>query len=119
MSRPPLFRRVLETPVFERFKIPTIEPYEGTIDPLDHLESYKALMRIQGATDALLCLAFLATLRKSARVWYSLLEPRSIDSFAQPEDKFDAYFSAHQKVPHEPDSLFAVGSRTKSLSRTT
>ena len=42
--------------------MPTIEPYEGITDSLDHLESYKALMRIQGTTDALLCLAFSATL---------------------------------------------------------
>ena len=58
----------MTTPVPEWFKMPNIEPYEGIIDPLDHLESYKALMRIQGTTDALLCLTFPATLWKSARV---------------------------------------------------
>ena len=72
----------MTTSVSEWFKMSNIEPYEGITDPLDHLESYKALMRIQGTIDALLCLAFLATLWKLARVWYSCLEPRSIDSFA-------------------------------------
>ena len=91
-----------------RFKMPNIDPYEGITDSLDHLKSYKALMRIQGTTDILLYLAFLATLRKSARVWYSRLEPRSIDSFAQLECRCVAHFSAHQTVPCEPDSLFGI-----------
>ena len=65
-----------------QFKMPNDEPYEGITDPLDHLESYKALMRIQDTTDVLLYLAFSATLLKSARVWYSHLESRSIDFFA-------------------------------------
>ena len=58
----------MTTPIFEQFKMPNIEHYEGIIDPLDHLESYKALMRIQGVIDALLCLAFSPTLQKLARV---------------------------------------------------
>ena len=44
-----------------------IEPYDGFTNPLDHLESYKALMLLQGASDALLCIAFSITLRKTAR----------------------------------------------------
>ena len=35
-----------------------LEPYDGSLDPLDHLEGYKALMIIQEVTDALLYLAF-------------------------------------------------------------
>lgn len=46
-----------------------MDPYDGIMDPMDHLKSYKALMMIQGTTDALLCLAFLTTLRKATRVW--------------------------------------------------
>lgn len=41
--------------------------YDGTTDSLDHLKSYQALMMIQGANDALLCLAFLATFQKVAQ----------------------------------------------------
>ena len=38
---------------------------------------------------------------------------RSIDSFAQLEYQFTTHFSAHQKVPHEPDSLFAIRRQDK------
>lgn len=47
------------------FKIPHLDPYDGTTDLMEYLESYKALMIIQGTTDTLLCLAFPAILRKA------------------------------------------------------
>lgn len=52
----------MEEPISRRFKMPQLEPYNGTTDPLDHLESYKALIKIQSTFDALLYIAFLATL---------------------------------------------------------
>ena len=44
-----------------------MELYDGTTDPLDHLEVYKSRMRIHGATDVLLCIAFFATLKATAQ----------------------------------------------------
>ena len=88
--------------------MPQIDPYDGISDPLDHMENYKALMMIQGASDALLCIAFPTTLRKMARAWYSGLEPRSIQSFRQLEKMFITYFNASRRMPKEPDSLFSV-----------
>ena len=77
----PLFRFVLDEPIPSRFKMPHVEPYDGSTDPVDHLESYKTLVIIQGTTDALLCIGFPATLRKVARAWYSDLRSGSIYSF--------------------------------------
>lgn len=59
----------MEEPIPTRFKMPQLESYGGTIDPMDHLESYKALLMIQDIMNALLCLAFLATLWKVIQVW--------------------------------------------------
>ena len=56
----------MKAPIPHRFKMPSIELYDGTIDPLDYLEVYKSCMWIQGATDALLCIAFFATLKAMA-----------------------------------------------------
>ena len=41
-----LSRRILDEPILSWFKIPQMEPYDGSTDPIDHLESYKALMMI-------------------------------------------------------------------------
>lgn len=65
-------------------------------------------MRIQGATNILICIAFPATLRKAAQAWYSQLEPQSIDSFSQLEKRFAAYFSAYRKMPRETNNLFSI-----------
>ena len=77
----PLSRLILDEPISSRFKMPHVEPYDGSTDPVDYLKSYKALMTIQGATDVLLCIGFPATLRKAARAWYSDLCSGSIHSF--------------------------------------
>ena len=94
-----------------------MELYDGTTDPLDHLEVYRSRMRIQGATDALLCIAFSATLKATAQTWYTRLEPGSIDSFVQLEEQFLAHFSARRWMPCEPDSLFAIRQQDKESLR--
>lgn len=60
----------MEESVPYRFCLPQLDPYNDTMDPFDHLESYKALMQFQGVTDVLLCIAFPATLRKTTYAWY-------------------------------------------------
>ena len=59
--------KVMEEPIQPQFKMPQTELYDGSVDPLDHLEAFKALMLLHGANEGTLCWAFLATLRKAAR----------------------------------------------------
>ena len=66
--RSPFFPEILSEPVSNRFKMPAIESFDGSVDPMDHIEGYRALMTLQGASDTLLCIAFLATLKKAVRV---------------------------------------------------
>lgn len=54
----------MKEPIPSWFKISQLDPYDGTINLLDYLESYKAFMQIQDTTDTLLYLAFPATLCK-------------------------------------------------------
>ena len=48
-----------------------------------------------------------------ARAWYSHLESRSIDSFAQLEKQLVVYFNTYRRMPREPDSLFAIRQQDK------
>ena len=48
---------ILKEPILGQFKMPQVEPYNGSSDLLDQLESYKLVMILQGASDALLYLA--------------------------------------------------------------
>ena len=46
-------------PLPQKFRMPQIESYDGVKDPLDHLETFKTLMHLQGVPDEIMCRAFL------------------------------------------------------------
>ena len=52
---PPFTPKIMDEVVPPWFKIPQIELYDGSADPLDHLEAFKALMLLHGANDGTLC----------------------------------------------------------------
>ncbi|GFY94437.1 hypothetical protein Acr_09g0008830 [Actinidia rufa] len=65
---PPFTERVLGARISSKFKLPTqLGIYEGKTDPMDHLDSYKSLMSLQGCSDEVMCKAFSATLKGPAR----------------------------------------------------
>ena len=67
----------------QKFRMPQIESYDGVKDPLDHLETFKTLMHLQGVPDEIMCRAFPTTLKGPARVWFSRLTPSSINTFKE------------------------------------
>ena len=56
------------TPLPQKFRMPQVESYDGVKDPLDHLETFKTLMHLQGVPDEIMCRAFPTTLRGAARI---------------------------------------------------
>ena len=48
-----------------KFRMPQVENYDGSKDPLDHLKSFKTLMHLQGVPDEIMCKAFPTTLKRS------------------------------------------------------
>lgn len=78
---PPLTYQIMKELIPSQFKLPQLDPYDETTYQLNHLESYRALMQIQGTINSPLCIAFPTTLHKMPQAWYSQLELRSIDSF--------------------------------------
>ncbi|GFZ06817.1 hypothetical protein Acr_18g0009870 [Actinidia rufa] len=63
---PPLKKLGTSTPILTpSIQLPTqLKIYEGKTDPMDHLDSYKSLMAIQGYSDGVMCKAFSATLKE-------------------------------------------------------
>ena len=55
-------------PLLPKFRMPQVKAYDELKDPLDHLESFKTLMNLQGVADEIMCRAFLTTLKGLARV---------------------------------------------------
>ena len=69
-----------------------MESYGGSKDALDHLESFKTLMHLQGVVDEIMCRAFPTTLKSPARIWFSRLTPNSISTFKELSTQFASHF---------------------------
>src|SRR5436190_6734854 len=91
-----------------RFKMPQLERYDGSGDPDDHVQTYRTSMRLQGANDSLLCLAFSTTLKKAAREWYNNLAPGSVGSFRDLSRYFRSQFAAGKRRKKNPAQLLAI-----------
>ena len=72
--------------------MPQVDIYDGSKDPLDHLESFKTLMHLQGWPDEIMCRAFPTTLKGPAKIWFSRLMPNSIGTFKELSALFASHF---------------------------
>ena len=79
----PFTTSVNSFPLPQKFRMPQIESYDGAKDPLDHLETFKTLMHLQGVVDEIMCRAFPTTLKSPMRIWFSRLTPNSISTFKE------------------------------------
>ena len=88
----PFTASVTSYPLPSKFRMPQVENYDGSKDPIDHLKSFKTLMHLQGIPDEIMCKAFPTTLKGSARIWFSRLTPNSIGTFKELSTQFASHF---------------------------
>src|SRR3954463_965673 len=100
-----------------KFKAPSLEKYNGQGDPEDHVMNYKTAMRLLGATDPLMCLAFPTTLKGHARDWYNNLPRGSIISFRNLAVLFCNQFAAGKKRKRDATCLLSVAQRNNERLR--
>ena len=93
----PFTTEVLNRPLPPKFHLPQLESYDGSKDPLDHIESFKTLMLLQMTPDEVMCKAFLTTLKGVARVWFSKIPLRTIANFEQLSKGFVRHFIGGQR----------------------
>ena len=79
-------------PLPHKFHMPQINSYDGVKDPLDHLETFKTLMHLQGIANKIICKAFPMTLKGAARIWFSRLMPNSISTLKELNAQFTTHF---------------------------
>uniref|UniRef100_A0A2N9ERU6 Uncharacterized protein n=1 Tax=Fagus sylvatica TaxID=28930 RepID=A0A2N9ERU6_FAGSY len=96
-SESPFTNRVDDYPLPTKFKVPQLENFDGLRDPLDYLDSFRTVIRLQGVSKEIMCRAFPTNLRGSARVWFNQLETGSIDTFAQMLKKAFTWMDECQK----------------------
>lgn len=74
---------VMAIPFSPKFKVPHMEVYDGSKDPLEHLETFKAHMTLHGFSREVVCQAFLLTLKRVAWGWFGSLPLGSMNSFGK------------------------------------
>ena len=88
----PFTAEVLHFPLLEKFKMHQIETFDGTKDPIDHLNTYKNQMELHGYQDPVRCRAFAITLKGPGLAWFNRLPPSSISSFTELSIAFVSHF---------------------------
>ena len=83
---------VLHFPLPAKFRMPQVEAFDGVIDPVDHLNTYKNQMELHGYQDPVRCRAFAITLKGPALAWFNRLPPSSISSFRELSIAFVSHF---------------------------
>ena len=64
----PFTEPVNSCPLPQKFRMLQIESYDGVKDLLDHLETFKTLMHLQGVPDEIMCRAFPTMLKGATRI---------------------------------------------------
>ena len=85
-----------------------VESYDGAKDPLDHLETFKTLMHLQGVADEIMCRSFPTMLKGPARIWFSRLTPNSISTFKELSAQFASHFIRGYRYKKSTACLMSV-----------
>ena len=104
----PFTMSVNSFPLPSKFLMPQIESYDGAKDPLDHLESFKTLMHLQGVANKIMCRAFPTTLKGLVRIWFSRLTPNSISNFKELSAQFASHFIRGHRYKKSTACLMSI-----------
>ncbi|XP_077215667.1 uncharacterized protein LOC143850294 [Tasmannia lanceolata] len=88
--------------------MPAVPQYDGTTDPVDHLETFRTMMLLHGASDGFICRAFPTTLTGAARDWYSRIKPNSISNFDDFREDLVRHFMSSRRPRKTTASLMAL-----------
>ena len=84
---------------------------------MDHLESFKTLMHLQGILDEIMCRAFPTTLKGLARIWFSRLTPNFISSFKELSAQFASHFIGGHRYKKSTACLMNIKQQEDEMLR--
>ncbi|XP_042962533.1 uncharacterized protein LOC122296802 [Carya illinoinensis] len=79
----PYSEKIIAMPLLPKFKVSQIDMYDGSKDPVDHLENFKVHITLHCFLGKIACRAFPLSLKVTTRGWFGTLKQRSINSFKQ------------------------------------
>ena len=88
--------------------MPSLDSYDGTRDPCDHIATFKTTMHLQGILDEIRCRVFPAMLKSLARVWFGKLPQKIIISFQELSKLFVNNFVGGERHKCSASSLLNI-----------
>ena len=88
----PFTAEVLRYTLLAKFRMPQVEAFDGIMDPVDNLNTYKNQMELHGYQDPVRCRAFATTLKGPAMDWFNRIPIATISSFRELSIAFVSHF---------------------------
>ena len=104
----PFVASINSHPLPFRFKMPSLDSYDGMRDLCDHIATFKTTMHLQGVPDEIMCRAFPTTLKGIAQVWFSKVPPNTIGSFEDLSKLFVNNFIGGQRHKRSSSNLLTI-----------
>ena len=104
----PFIASITSHPLPSKFKMPTLDSYDGTHDPCDHIATFKTTMHLQGVLDEIMCKTFPTTLKGLARVWFGKLPSITITLFQELSKFFVNNFVGGQRQKCSSSNLLNI-----------
>ena len=95
-------------PLPPKFKMSSLDSYDGTCDPFDHIATFKTTMHLQRVPDEIMCRVFPTTLKGLARVWFNKIPQNSVSSFEELSQFFVNNFIGGQRHKCSSSSLLTI-----------
>ncbi|XP_030933672.1 uncharacterized protein LOC115959427 [Quercus lobata] len=95
-------------PLPPKFKLLSLDSYDGTRDPFDYIATFKTTMHLQGVPDEIMCRVFPTTFKGPARVWFGKIPPNSVSSFEELSKLFVNNFIGGQRHKCSSSSLLTI-----------
>ncbi|GAU34804.1 hypothetical protein TSUD_394300, partial [Trifolium subterraneum] len=107
--RGPLSRRIMDISLPRGLeKPPTLDKYDGTTDPDEHVQSVETALDYRNLRGSIKCKLFPLSLTRGASTWWRNLPPGSIDSWEELCRMFTAHFTTSRRHPKTVASLKAI-----------
>ncbi|GAU25009.1 hypothetical protein TSUD_154830 [Trifolium subterraneum] len=107
--RGPLSRRIMDIPLPRGLeKPPTLDKYDGTTDPDEHIQSVETALDYRNLRGSIKCKLFPLSLIRGASTWWRNLPPGLIDSWEELCRMFTAHFTTSRRHPKTVASLNAI-----------
>ena len=91
-TKSPFIAEVLHFPLPAKIRMPQIETFDGTQDPVDDFNTYKNQMELHGYQDPVRCRAFAIKVNDPTLSWFNRLPPSSTSSFRELSIAFVSHF---------------------------